>query len=49
MNYVKYYIENKEKDYDNKPKKLFVFIVHLTRVLKKEISDREKKNFKRAN
>ena len=46
MNYVKYYIENKEKDYENKPKKLFVFIVHLTRVLKKEISDREKKTLK---
>ena len=39
MNYVKYFIENKEKDFENKPKKIFIFIAHITRILKKELND----------
>ena len=43
MNYVKYLIQNKEKDYGLKQNKIFIFIVHLVRVLKKDLNDIDKK------
>ena len=43
MNYVKYLIQNKEKDYGLKKNKIFIFIVHLVRVLKKDLNDIDKK------
>ena len=44
MNYVRYLIENKEKNYKNKDQKYFIFIVYMTRVFKEEIKNLEKKN-----
>ena len=52
MNYIKYYIENKEKEFSyinketKKNKKAFIFIMHMTRVFDKELKDLEKKNEK---
>jgi hypothetical protein len=47
MSYVKYLIDNKEKDIENnKPKKCFIFIVYMARVLKDDKSiDNKKKEF----
>ena len=44
MNYLKYFIENKEKDFDDKnnSKKVFIFIVYMTRVLKTDLKSMEK-------
>ena len=44
MNYVRYLIENKEKNYKNKDEKYFIFIVYMSRVLKEEIKNFEKKS-----
>ena len=41
MNYLKYFIENKEKDYENKPKKVFIFIVYMTRILKSKLNNKD--------
>jgi hypothetical protein len=47
MSYVKYLIDNKEKDIENnKPKKCFIFIVYMARVIKDDKSiDNKKKEF----
>ena len=37
MNYIRYLIENKEKNYKNIEGKCFIFIVYMTRILKEEI------------
>ena len=60
LNYIKFFTENKEKDYflnkkdeDDKPKKAFIFIVHLVRIFDSELKDiknktpKEKKKIKR--
>ena len=39
MNYIKYFIEDKEKDYESKPKKIFVFIIYMTRILKEDLKN----------
>ena len=51
INYVKYFIENKEKEFisNNEDKnniKIFIFIVHLTRVYDYELKDPDKKTKK---
>ena len=48
MNYLKYFIENKEKDLDDKnnSKKVFIFIVYMTRVLKKDLKSMDKMSLK---
>ena len=48
MNYLKYFIENKEKDLGDKndSKKVFIFIVYMTRVMKKDLKEIEKKPLK---
>ena len=48
MNYLKYFIENKEKDLGdkNEPKKGFIFIVYMTRVMKKDLKEIEKRPLK---
>ena len=43
MNYVNYFIKNKEKVYEKNPKKVFVFIVHMVRITK-EVLDKIKKD-----
>ena len=53
MNYIRYLIENKEKNYKNKEEKCFIFIVYMTRILKEEIkkfdtkSEKEKMEIKK--
>ena len=44
MNYLKNFIENKEKNLDDKnnSKKVFIFIVHMERVLKKDLKSMDK-------
>ena len=40
MNYVQYFIDNQEKEFEqkNKPKKIFVFIVYMFRILKSDLN-----------
>ena len=46
LNYIKFFIENKEKEItDNKNKKAFIFIVHMTRIFNSTI-DKDKKILK---
>ena len=52
MNYIIYFIENKEKDFEKKKKKLFVFIIYLERILKNKINKtfrRDKRNNKKMS
>ena len=55
MNYIKYFIENKENEYTsqlkekNKYKKAFIFIMHMKRVFDKEIKDINIKSEKEKN
>ena len=44
MNYVKYLIENKEKDYKNTNKKCFIFMVYMSRILQNDIKKYNEKN-----
>ena len=44
MNYIRYLIQNKEKNYKNKDEKYFIFVVYMTRVLKDEIKNFDKKS-----
>ena len=48
MSYLKYFIENKEKDLGDKnnSQKAFIFIVYMARVLKKDLKDIDKKSLK---
>ena len=46
MNYLKYLIEDKEKEYENKTKKVFIFIVYMVRVLKEDLNKIEQKTLK---
>ena len=48
INYLKYFIDNKEKDFydENKSKKVFIFIFYMTRVLKTDLKNIEKKPLK---
>ena len=52
MNYLKYFIENKEKELNlnneakENNKKIFIFIMHISRVFDKELKDLEMKNEK---
>jgi len=41
INYIKFFIENKEKDLSNKNEKVFIFIVHLVRIFNQD-SPKEK-------
>ena len=51
MNYIKFFIENKEKELneknEEKPKKAFVFIVHLVRIFDEELKNLEEKSEKK--
>ena len=47
MNYIKYFIENKLTEKEKTDKKLFVYIVYMSRITTKEINEIEKKNIKR--
>ena len=47
MNYIKYLIERKEKEYKDKTKKCFIFIIHMLRITKDEIKDLENENDKK--
>ena len=46
MNYVKYFIENKEKEYENNPQKVFIFIVYMVRIPNEELNTKDKKTLK---
>ena len=46
MNYMKYFIENKEKESESDPKKVFIFIVYIVRISKEELNSKEKKTLK---
>ena len=46
MNYIKYFIENKLNEKEKTDKKLFVFMVYMTRISFKEINDIDKKTIK---
>ena len=43
MNYIKYFIEDKERNYNNKSPKYFIFVVYLSRILKDDMKNIEKK------
>ena len=45
MNYLKFFIDNKEKEKDNKNKS-FIFIFYMTRILKKDLKEMDKKPLK---
>ena len=49
INYLKYFIDNKEKDYENKHKKVFIFIVYMEKVLKSELNQKENMTLKEQN
>ena len=52
MNYVKFFIENhiKEKNYiDENNKKVFIFSVHMNRILLSDETDKKKRSFVRKN
>ena len=44
MNYIKYLIERKEKEYKDKTKKCFIFLVHMLRVTKDEMNNLKNEN-----
>ena len=44
MNYIKYFIEDKERNYNNKSPKCFIFVVYLSRILKDDLKNIEKKS-----
>ena len=51
MNYLNYFIDNKDKNYElnrkdnkNKSHKIFIFIVHMVRIFNSELKDFEKKS-----
>ena len=44
MNYIKYFIEDKEKSYNNKSPKYFILVVYLSRVLKDDLKNIKKKS-----
>ena len=46
MNYIKYFIENKICDNKDFEKKIFIFIVHMSRILIKDLNDVDKKTLK---
>ena len=46
MNYIKYFIENKINDNKKFEKKLFIFMVYMSRISLKEISEIDKKTLK---
>ena len=54
LNYIKFFIENKEKeifgdDKEKRPQKAFVFIVHLVRVFNENVKKNENKNEQNMN
>ena len=49
MNYVKYFIENKEKNYQNKNPKCFIFVVYMSRILKDDLKNIDKKTKNEKN
>ena len=46
MNYIKYFIENKMNEKENCDKKIFVFIVYMSRIFIKEMNEIDKKTLK---
>ena len=48
MNYINNLIERKEKEYKDKKKKCFIFIVHMLRVSKEEVKNLENENDKKS-
>ena len=44
INYIKFFIENKEKEVNNNKSKIFIFIIHLVRVFNYELHDLENKS-----
>ena len=46
MNYIKYFIENKENEKKLAPKKVFIFIVYMSRISIKETKEIEQKTLK---
>ena len=47
INNIKYLIESKEKEYRNKTKKCFIFIIHMFRISKEVIKEMENNNDKK--
>ena len=37
MDYLKFFLENKEKEYTNKSRRVFIFIIYLSRILKDDL------------
>ena len=46
MNYIKYFIENKINEKEKTDKKLFIFMVYMSRISNKEINEIDKKTIK---
>ena len=46
MNYIKYFIENKEKEKKIESKKIYIFIVYMSRISIQELKDIDKKTIK---
>ena len=46
MNYIKYFIENKLNEKEKNDKKLFIFMVYMSRISNKEINEIDKKTIK---
>jgi len=44
INYIKFFIENKEKEVNNNKSKMFIFIVHIERVFNYELKDIQNKS-----
>ena len=42
MDYLKFFLENKEKEYTNKSRRVFIFIIYLSRILKDDLRNLSK-------
>ena len=49
MDYLKFFLENKEKEYTNKSRRIFIFIIYLSRILKDDLRNLSRMTFNEKN